>query len=78
MKEKEADIPWFTQKTNKALDTELASLTKAPGAPSRRGRHRAPSREGLRSPGRRVSKMGLHAPENQPERETKTTWGPKL
>ena len=28
-------------------------------------RHRAPSRESLRSPGRRVSKMGLCAPENQ-------------
>ena len=35
VKEKEADIPWFTQKTNKALDTELALLTKAPGALSR-------------------------------------------
>ena len=34
-REREADIPWFTQKTNKALDTELASLTKALGALSR-------------------------------------------
>ena len=25
-KEKEADIPWFTQKTNKALDMGLALL----------------------------------------------------
>ena len=25
-REKEADIPWFTQKTSKALDTELALL----------------------------------------------------
>ena len=32
---KEADIPWFTQRTNKVLDTGLASLTKAPGALSR-------------------------------------------
>ena len=32
---KEADIPWFTQRTNKALDTGLISLTKAPGALSR-------------------------------------------
>ena len=31
-REKEADIPWFTQRTNKVLDTGLASLTKAPGA----------------------------------------------
>ena len=28
-----------------------------------------PSQEGLRSPGRKVSTMGLHAPENQPEKE---------
>ena len=34
-REKEADIPWFTQKTNKVLDTGLASLMKAPGALSR-------------------------------------------
>ena len=34
-REKEADIPWFTQRTNKVLDTGLASLTKAPGALSR-------------------------------------------
>ena len=32
VKEKEADTPWFTQKTNKILDTGLASLTKALGA----------------------------------------------
>ena len=46
------------QKTNKALYTRLASLTKAPGTLS-----------SLRSPGRKVSMMGLHAPENQPEKE---------
>jgi len=34
-REREADIPWFTQKTNKVLDTGLVSLTKAPGALSR-------------------------------------------
>ena len=34
-REKEADTPWFTQKTNKVLDTGLASLTKAPGTLSR-------------------------------------------
>ena len=34
-REKEADIPWFMQKTNKALDTELASLMKALGVFSR-------------------------------------------
>ena len=36
-REKEADTPWFTQKTNKVLDTGLASLMKAPGTLSRRG-----------------------------------------
>ena len=35
VKEREADSPWFTQKTNKALDTGLASLMKAPGSLSR-------------------------------------------
>ena len=34
-------------------------------------RHRAPSREGLRSPGRKVNSEGLCAPGNQPERERK-------
>ena len=32
-------------------------------------RHQAPSRGGLRSPGRKVSTKGLHAPESQPEKE---------
>ena len=31
VKIKKADIPWFMQKTNKALDTGLASLMKALG-----------------------------------------------
>ena len=35
VKEKEADILRFMQKTNKALDKGLASLTKAPAALSR-------------------------------------------
>ena len=34
-REREADTLWFMQKTTKALDTGLASLTKAPGALSR-------------------------------------------
>jgi hypothetical protein len=63
VKEKEADILRFMQKTNKALDKGRASLTKAPAAHSRR-KHSAPSREGLRNPGRRVSTMGFYAPEN--------------
>ena len=32
-------------------------------------RHQAPSRGGLRSLGRKVSTMGLHTPESQPEKE---------
>ena len=32
-------------------------------------RHQAPSRGGLRSTGKKVSTMGLHAPESQPEKE---------
>ena len=53
----EADTPWFMQKTNKVLDTGLASLMKALGALSMGGE------------GRRVSKTGLCAPRNQPKRE---------
>ena len=30
-REKEADIPWFTQKANKAPDTGLALFTEASG-----------------------------------------------
>ena len=47
-------------------------------------RHQAPSRGGLRSPGRKVSTTCLQAPVSQPEKErereskTKKTRGPKL
>lgn len=34
-REKEADSPWFTQRTNKGLDMGLPSLTKAQGTLSR-------------------------------------------
>ena len=74
----EADTPWFMQKTNKVLDTGLASLMKAPGTLSRVGwrRHRAPFRESLRSPGRRVRqdrslRSKESAKESQRERERK-------
>ena len=59
----------------------LPSLCRKPIKPSTQDlhlsqRHRAPSRESLRSPGRRVSKTGLCTPKNQPrrkrERERKT------
>ena len=58
--EKEASIPWVTERTNKALGQGLYHSR----------RHRASSERGLESPGRKVSSAGFHAPENQPERET--------
>ena len=57
------------QRTNKALDTGLASLMKAPGTLSRKHFAPLPPREVLRSPGRKVSTTGLHDPENQLEKE---------
>ena len=48
-REKEADIPWLMQRTNKDLDTGLSLLTKA---------------RGLGSQGRRVSTTGFYTPEN--------------
>ena len=39
----EADIPWFTQKANKAPDKGLVLFTEAAGALSPEWRHRAPS-----------------------------------
>ena len=48
---KEADAPWFTQKTNKVLDTGLASLTKVLGDLSRWG-------EGIGSLLKRVLEAG--------------------
>ena len=68
-REKEADIPWFMQKANKAPGTGLALFTKASGAVSRGRRCRAPSQEGLRSPGRKVNPEDLCAPGDQPEKE---------
>ena len=48
-REKEADILWF--------------MLKARACAAAR-RHQVPSREGLRSPGKKVSSVGLHAPRN--------------
>ena len=65
---KRLDLPWFTQKANKVPDTELALFTEATGAlsvgwgrrtPSPWWRHRAPSRSGLRSPGKKVNREPL-------------------
>ena len=60
--EKEADIPWFTQKAKKAPGTGLAQFMEASGSLSMRWRHTAPSQEGLRSLGRKVNSEGFCAP----------------
>ena len=65
----EANIPWFTQKANKAPDKGLALFTEAAGALLLKWRHRAPSWSGLRSPGRKVKAESLCAPKDQPEKE---------
>ena len=57
------------QRNNKALDTGLASLTKARGTLSRWGEGTGCLLKSLRSPSRRVSRMGLCTPKNQPRRE---------
>ena len=57
------------QKANKAPGTGLALFTKASGAVSRGRRCRAPSQEGLRSPGRKVNSESLCTPGDQPEKE---------
>ena len=67
-REKEADISWFTQKAKKVPDTGLALFMEASGALSMGWKHRALSREGLRSPGRKVNSEGLCAPGHQPEK----------
>ena len=53
-REREASIPWGTWKINKALTQDLY----------RSQRHRASSRGGLESPGRKLSSAGFHGPEN--------------
>ena len=53
-REKEANILWFMQRTNKTLEQGLHCSQ----------RHRVPSQGGLESPGRRVSLAGFHTPEN--------------
>ena len=68
-RQKEAAIPWFTQKGNKASSTGLALFTEASGALSIEWRRRAPSREGLRSLGRKVNSESLCTPGDQPEKE---------
>ena len=55
-REREASIPWGTWKINKALTQDLY----------RSQRHRASSRGGLESPGRKVSSAGFHAPKSWP------------
>ena len=58
-------LPGLRRKPIKSLTQDL-HLSRRHRAPSRGGwRQRAPSRESLRSPGRRVSKTGLCTPRNQ-------------
>ena len=73
------DLPWLTQKANIAPGTELALFTEATGAlsvgwgcrtPPPRWRRRAPSRSGLRSPGKKVNSESPCAPRSHPERST--------
>ena len=61
----------------------LALFTKASGALSMGWRRRAPSPDGLRSPGRKVNSESLCAPGDQPEKERegereRKTQGPEL
>ena len=76
---KRLDLPWFTQKANKAPDSELALFTEAAGAllvgwgrrmPSPWWRRRAPSWSGLRSPGKKVNSESPCVPSSHPERRT--------
>ena len=79
MERKRLDLPWFTQKAIKAPGMELALFTEAAGAlsvgwgrrtPPPRWRCRAPSRLGLRSPGKKVNSESPCAPRSHPERRT--------
>ena len=65
----EADIPWFTQKANKGPDKGLGLFMEAAGTLSPEWRRRAPSRSGLRSPGRKVNAESLYGPRDEPEEE---------
>ena len=73
-------MPWFMQKANKAPAWDLLCLCR-PQAPSQIVEGAppwAPSRLGLRSPGRKVNAEGPCAPGDQPEKEKereRTTWG---
>ena len=74
---KEADIPWFMQKANKAPARDLLCSRRLQ-APSRIAKGAPPSQVGLRSPGRKVNTESPCAPWNQPEQEKereRTTWG---
>ena len=53
-RQRETNIPWGTCKTNKALTQGFCCSR----------RHRASSRGGLGSPGRKVSSAGFHAPKS--------------
>ena len=70
----EADIPWFTQKANKAPRQGTCSVhVSCKYSPSlrREWRCRAPSHSGLRSPGRKLNTESHCAPRVQPGKENK-------
>ena len=78
-REQRLDLPWLTQKANKAPGTELALFTEATGAlsvgwgcrmPAPWWRCRAPSQSGLRSPGKKMNSESHCAPRSHPERRT--------
>ena len=78
-REQRLDLPWLTQKANKAPGMELALFTEAAGAllvgwgrrtPPPWWRCRAPSWSGLRSPGKKVNSESPCAPRSHPERRT--------
>ena len=60
VREKEADVPWFLRKANRALLQGLTLLHVGTGRPL----EWAPLREGLRSLGKKVNSAGLRAPRN--------------
>ena len=58
-REKETDILWFTQETNKALDTELALLHIGTRRPLKGVKAQCAFSRSLRSPGKKVSSAGF-------------------
>ena len=58
-REKEADIPRFTQKTNKGFDTRLVLLHVGTRRPLKGVKAQCAFSRSLRSPGKKVSSAGF-------------------